>query len=58
MGAHRADLVLLDLGLPDRDGLAVIRRVRREAATPIIVLSARGDEGDKVPALEQGPTTT
>ncbi|MFI5199432.1 MAG: winged helix-turn-helix domain-containing protein [Candidatus Limnocylindrales bacterium] len=47
-------MVLLDLGLPDRDGLSVIRQVRREAATPILVLSARGDEGDRVIALEQG----
>lgn len=52
--ARRPDLVLLDLGLPDRDGLSVIRQVRREAATPILVLSARGDEGDRVTALEQG----
>ncbi len=52
--ARRPDLVLLDLGLPDRDGLSVIRQVRREAATPILVLSARGDEGDRVLALEQG----
>jgi two-component system KDP operon response regulator KdpE len=51
---RRPDLILLDLGLPDRDGLAVIRQVRREAATPILVLSARGDEGDRVTALEQG----
>ena len=52
--ARRPDLILLDLGLPDRDGLTVIRQVRREAATPILVLSARGDEGDRVTALEQG----
>ena len=52
--ARRPDLVLLDLGLPDRDGLSVIRQVRRESATPILVLSARGDEGDRVTALEQG----
>ncbi len=52
--ARRPDLVLLDLGLPDRDGLTVIRQVRREAATPILVLSARGDEQDRVTALEQG----
>ena len=51
---RRPDLILLDLGLPDRDGLAVIRQVRREAATPILVLSARGDEHDRVTALEQG----
>jgi two-component system, OmpR family, KDP operon response regulator KdpE len=51
---RRPDLILLDLGLPDRDGLTIIRQVRREAATPILVLSARGDERDRVTALEQG----
>jgi two-component system, OmpR family, KDP operon response regulator KdpE len=52
--ACRPDLILLDLGLPDRDGLAVIRHVRREAATPILVLSARGQEADKIGALDAG----
>ena len=52
--AHRADLILLDLGLPDSDGVQVIRRVRREAATPIIVLSGRGEERDKIAGLEAG----
>jgi DNA-binding response OmpR family regulator len=52
--AHRADLVLLDLGLPDLDGTEVIRRIRREATTPIIILSARGDERDKIEGLEAG----
>jgi two-component system KDP operon response regulator KdpE len=52
--ADRPDLILLDLGLPDRDGLSVIRQVRREAATPILVLSARGQEADKIGALEAG----
>jgi two-component system KDP operon response regulator KdpE len=51
---HRPDLVLLDLGLPDLDGLQVIRSIRSRASTPIVVLSARGGEGDKVAALEQG----
>ena len=52
--AERPDVVLLDLGLPDGDGTAIIRRVRREATTPILVLSARGSEPDKVAALEAG----
>ena len=52
--AHRADLVLLDLGLPDLDGVDVVRRIRREATTPIIILSARGEERDKVAGLEAG----
>ncbi len=50
----RPDAILLDLGLPDRDGLDVIRMIRREATTPILVLSARGRETDKVMALEAG----
>ncbi len=52
--AARPDVIMLDLGLPDLDGLTVIRRVRREAATPILVLSARGRETDKIEALEAG----
>jgi len=52
--AGRPDLIVLDLGLPDLDGLSVIRRVRREAVTPILVLSARGREADKIEALEAG----
>ena len=51
---HRPDLILLDLGLPGIDGIAVVRRVRREATTPIIVLSARNQERDKVDALDAG----
>jgi two-component system KDP operon response regulator KdpE len=53
-GDWRPDVVLLDLMLPDRDGLAVCREIRALAATPIIVLSARGDERDKVAALDLG----
>jgi two-component system KDP operon response regulator KdpE len=52
--AHRPDLILLDLGLPDDDGSALIRRVRRDATTPILVLTARGAEADKVAALDLG----
>jgi two-component system, OmpR family, phosphate regulon response regulator PhoB len=50
----RPDVILLDLGLPDADGLVLIRRVRRDATTPILVLSARDGETDKVTALESG----
>ncbi len=52
--ARRPDLVLLDLGLPDADGVSIIRCVRREANTPILVLSARGREEQKVEALDHG----
>lgn len=48
------DLIVLDLGLPDIDGTEVCRRVRAQAKTPIIVLSARGREADKVAALDLG----
>ena len=50
----RPDLILLDLGLPDGDGLEVTRQVRAEMRTPIVVLSARGQEADKVAALDAG----
>jgi two-component system KDP operon response regulator KdpE len=52
--ARRPDVILLDLGLPDLDGVEVIRRVRREAGTPIVILSGRWDEREKVEALERG----
>jgi two-component system, OmpR family, KDP operon response regulator KdpE len=51
---RQPDLVILDLGLPDMDGLQVIRRLREWTAVPIIVLSARGAESDKVAALDAG----
>ncbi len=50
----RPDVIVLDLGLPDTDGVEVIRRVREWSALPIIVLSARGQESDKVAALDAG----
>ena len=51
---HHPDVILLDLGLPDGDGIDVARTIRAESQTPIIVLSARGQEGDKVSALDAG----
>ena len=51
---RRPDLIVLDLGLPDLEGTEVCRRVRAEHAMPIIVLSARGSEADKVQALDLG----
>ncbi len=52
--AHTPDLVLLDLGLSDMDGLDVTRGIREWSATPIIVISARGQERQKVEALDAG----
>ncbi len=52
--ARQPDLILLDLGLPDKDGLDVIRRVREFSKAPILVLSARGRESDKIAALDLG----
>ena len=52
--SHNPDLVILDLGLPDRDGLELVRTVRQKYMNPIIVLSARTDERDKIEALDLG----
>jgi two-component system, OmpR family, KDP operon response regulator KdpE len=52
--ARRPDLVLLDLGLPDMDGLQVVSAIRREAPTPIVILSGRYEEHEKVDALDRG----
>jgi two-component system KDP operon response regulator KdpE len=51
---ERPDVILLDLGLPDGDGLELVRRVREWSPVPVIVLSARGREEDKVAALDAG----
>jgi len=48
------DLIVLDLGLPDMEGIEICRRVRTESAVPIVVLSARGAEEDKVASLDLG----
>src|SRR3984957_1447548 len=52
--SHKPDLLLLDLGLPDIDGLTVIRRVRAWSPVPIVVLSARTMEDQKIAALDAG----
>jgi two-component system KDP operon response regulator KdpE len=54
IAAQRPDVVILDLGLPDRDGVAVIRELREWSQVPIVVLSVRDRENDKVTALEAG----
>ena len=52
--AHRPDLALVDLGLPDRDGLSLIREIRTFSPTPILVLSARTMEAERIAALDAG----
>jgi two-component system, OmpR family, KDP operon response regulator KdpE len=52
--SHNPEIVLLDLGLPDDDGIALTRRFREWSRVPIIVISARGREADKVEALDAG----
>ncbi len=52
--SHRPDLIILDLGLPDMDGTIFLKQVRRDSEVPIIVLSARTEEDDKVEALDIG----
>ena len=51
---HPPDLIVLDLGLPDLDGTEVCRRIRESSKVPILILSARGGEADKVRALDLG----
>lgn len=52
--SHKPDLMLVDLGLPDRDGVELIRRIRAWSPIPVIVLSARVDEARKIEALDAG----
>ena len=52
--SDKPDLVLLDLGLPDMDGIEVIKSIRAWSTLPVIVISARGDDGDKIRALDEG----
>ena len=52
--SHNPDVILLDLGLPDLEGVEVIRRVRSWSNTPIIVISARSEDADKITALDAG----
>ena len=51
---HQPDVMLLDLGLPDMDGVEIIRKVRSWSNMPIIVISARSEDADKVEALDAG----
>lgn len=52
--SHHPDIILLDLGLPDQDGLEVIKDLRKFSETPILVVSARGQEKEKIQALDMG----
>jgi len=52
--SHNPDIILLDLGLPDIDGIEVIRRVRSWSNVPIIIISARNEDADKIEALDAG----
>ena len=52
--SHNPDIILLDLGLPDMDGVQVIRNIRSWSNLPIIVISARSEDNDKIEALDAG----
>ena len=52
--SHNPDIILLDLGLPDIDGVEVIERIRNWSNVPIIVISARSEDSDKIDALDAG----
>ena len=54
VSANKFDIVLLDLGLPDIDGVTVIKKIREWSNIPIIVVSARGEDSDKISALDNG----
>ncbi|MEZ0237554.1 MAG: two-component system response regulator KdpE [Methylophilaceae bacterium] len=53
-GTRKPDIVILDLGLPDRDGVEVVRDLRSWSSVPVLILSARADETDKIEALDAG----
>ena len=52
--SEHPDVILLDLGLPDMDGMEVLKTIRTWSAAPVIVVSARGQEAEKVEALDAG----
>ena len=52
--SHNPDIILLDLGLPDMDGVDVIRKIRTWSNVPILILSARSEDVDKIEALDAG----
>ena len=52
--SERPDIILLDLGLPDMDGIEIIKKVRSWSVVPIIVISARSEDSDKIQALDAG----
>ena len=54
LASHSPDLMVLDLGLPDIDGIEVITKIRSWSAVPIIVISARTEDSDKIAALDAG----
>lgn len=52
--SHNPDIILLDLGLPDMDGVDIIQAIRQWSGVPIIVISARSEDTDKIKALDAG----
>ena len=54
IASHCPDIIILDLGLPDMDGMTILRNVRKWSKVPILVVSARSHERDKVEALDAG----